>query len=106
MRWREGQNCAGSSYGRKCAHARKYLKNHKGTYKMTATELQIRPSEKLLRTERLPHIWCPGCGIGSTLNCFVRAIANIEMELDKLIVVSGIGCTGRVAGYLKLDSFH
>jgi len=71
-----------------------------------STVLQIKPSEKFLRTERLPHIWCPGCGIGSALNCFIRAIDHLEMNLDKLIVVSGIGCTGRVAGYLKLDSFH
>jgi 2-oxoglutarate ferredoxin oxidoreductase subunit beta len=73
---------------------------------MSNTTLQMKPSEKLLRTDRLPHIWCPGCGIGSTLSCFIRAINNIQINLDKLIVVSGIGCTGRVAGYLKLDSFH
>ena len=28
------------------------------------------------------------------------------LDLDKIAIVSGIGCTGRVAGYMKLDSFH
>jgi len=64
------------------------------------------PMEKWLRMDRMPHIWCPGCGIGTAVNCFVRAIEKSGIPRDKLAVVSGIGCTGRVAGYIKLDSFH
>jgi 2-oxoglutarate ferredoxin oxidoreductase subunit beta len=64
------------------------------------------PIENLLRMDRIPHIWCPGCGIGSTVNCFVRALQTSGLDLDKVAIVSGIGCTGRVAGYIKLDSFH
>ena len=64
------------------------------------------PVMPFLRQDRLPHIWCPGCGIGTTLNCFTRALDESGMDLDKVAVVSGIGCTGRVAGYLNLDSFH
>ncbi len=59
-----------------------------------------------LRRDRLPHIWCPGCGIGTAVNCFVRALDESGLNLDKVAVVSGIGCTGRVAGYVNLDSFH
>jgi 2-oxoglutarate ferredoxin oxidoreductase subunit beta len=66
----------------------------------------INPVEPLLRTERMPHIWCPGCGIGTTVNCFARALETSGINLTKTAVVSGIGCTGRVAGYLNLDSFH
>jgi 2-oxoglutarate/2-oxoacid ferredoxin oxidoreductase subunit beta len=62
--------------------------------------------EKYLRMDRIPHIWCPGCGIGTTVNCFARAIEQTVEDLDKLAIVSGIGCTGRVAGYLNFDSFH
>ncbi|MFH0769056.1 MAG: 2-oxoacid:ferredoxin oxidoreductase subunit beta [Chloroflexota bacterium] len=62
--------------------------------------------EKYLRTDRLPHIWCPGCGIGITMGCFLRAIDRAGVDPDKVALVSGIGCTGRVAGYVKLDSFH
>lgn len=64
------------------------------------------PVEPFLRTERIPHIWCPGCGIGTTVNCFARALLDAKVDLNKVVVVSGIGCTGRVAGYVKLDSFH
>jgi len=56
--------------------------------------------------DRMPHIWCPGCGIGTTVNCFTRALLESKADLDKVAVVSGIGCTGRVAGYAQLDSFH
>ncbi len=64
------------------------------------------PVESLLRMERMPHIWCPGCGIGTTVNCFARALEQSKLDLDNVAIVSGIGCTGRVAGYLHLDSFH
>jgi 2-oxoglutarate ferredoxin oxidoreductase subunit beta len=73
---------------------------------MTATLEVINPVEPFLRTERMPHIWCPGCGIGTTVNCFTRALLESKADLDKVAIVSGIGCTGRVAGYLRLDSFH
>ena len=56
--------------------------------------------------DRMPHIWCPGCGIGTTVNCFARALEASKVDLNKVAVVSGIGCTGRVAGYANLDSFH
>lgn len=64
------------------------------------------PIEKLLRMDRMPHIWCPGCGIGTVVTSFTEAIRKNNEDPDKLMVVSGIGCTGRVAGYVKLDSFH
>ena len=62
--------------------------------------------EPFLRMDRMPHIWCPGCGIGTTVNCFTRALIESKVDLKTLAIVSGIGCTGRVAGYVKLDSFH
>ncbi|MBM4386149.1 MAG: 2-oxoacid:ferredoxin oxidoreductase subunit beta [Deltaproteobacteria bacterium] len=64
------------------------------------------PVNQFLRKDRLPHIWCPGCGIGTTVNCFARALLETDTDLRKTAIVSGIGCTGRVAGYMKLDSFH
>ncbi len=62
--------------------------------------------ESLLRTERLPHVWCSGCGIGITLNAFLRAVVRAKIDPNQLAVVSGIGCTGRAAGYVNVDSFH
>jgi 2-oxoglutarate ferredoxin oxidoreductase subunit beta len=64
------------------------------------------PAEWALRADRLPHIWCPGCGIGIALGCFVQALSEAQVPLERLSLVSGIGCTGRVAGYVSCDSFH
>jgi len=70
----------------------------------------LHPMDDLLRGERLPHIWCQGCGLGTALTTFISSLqwleANRNWDLDKVAVVSGIGCTGRIAGYLRLDSFH
>jgi len=64
------------------------------------------PMEPLLRMDRMPHIWCPSCGIGTAVTAFLAALEKSKLPLDKVCVVSGIGCAGRVAGYVKLDSFH
>jgi 2-oxoglutarate ferredoxin oxidoreductase subunit beta len=64
------------------------------------------PKDALLRGSRIPHIWCPGCGIGSALSAAISTLQKIGIDYDQMTVVSGIGCTGRVAGYLNLDSFH
>ena len=61
---------------------------------------------EFLRMDRMPHIWCPGCGIGTTVNCFARALKDSGINPKDIAIVSGIGCSGRIAGYLKLDSFH
>jgi 2-oxoglutarate/2-oxoacid ferredoxin oxidoreductase subunit beta len=72
----------------------------------TTTTVPINPVEPFLRTERMPHIWCPGCGIGTSVNSFARALTDADLDLKNVAIVSGIGCTGRVAGYMNLDSFH
>jgi len=64
------------------------------------------PMDGLLRQDRLPHIWCSGCGLGTVLTCFVSGLQKSGLDPNKVAVVSGIGCTGRVAGYLNLDGFH
>jgi len=60
----------------------------------------------LLRMDRMPHIWCSTCGIGTAVSCFAAALEKAKKDTNLVSIVSGIGCTGRVAGYLKLDSFH
>ena len=64
------------------------------------------PKEDFLRMDRIPHIWCPGCGIGTVVTSFADALKKSKLDLDKVAILSGIGCTGRVAGYVKLDSIH
>ena len=76
------------------------------TCEMEIPDDAFNPVEPFLRTDRMPTIWCPGCGIGTTVNCFARALLTSKADLSKVAIVSGIGCSGRVAGYLRLDSFH
>ena len=67
---------------------------------------QEHPIAPYIRMDRMPHIWCPTCGIGTVVKCFATALGETGVDLDKTAIVSGIGCTGRVAGYMKLDGFH
>ena len=64
------------------------------------------PLDGLLRTDRIPHIWCPGCGIGTAFSSCLIAMKESGINLKKTIMVSGIGCSGRGAGYVNLDSYH
>ena len=60
------------------------------------------PMKDFLRNERLPHIWCSTCGIGTVLTAFIAGLQKSGLDRDKVAVVSGIGCSGRAAGYLKI----
>jgi len=79
---------------------------------MTALQLKIRddtsshPIDNLLRADRFPHMLCPGCGIGTVIHGYAHAIAASGVEEDKHVCVSGIGCSGRAAGYVNVDSYH
>ncbi len=73
---------------------------------MNNNRSQNHPLDNILRIDRIPHIWCPGCGIGSAFSSTLIAIQSAEGNLANTVVVSGIGCSGRGAGYVKLDSYH
>jgi 2-oxoglutarate ferredoxin oxidoreductase subunit beta len=64
------------------------------------------PLDGYLRDGRIPHIFCPGCSLGSIMTVIVDSILTAGFDPKKVAVVSGIGCTGRIAGYLNFDSFH
>ncbi len=57
-----------------------------------------------LHPDSLPSVWCPGCGIGTTVNTLIQVLSGTDADQRRLKVVSGIGCTGKVAEYLKLGS--
>ena len=64
------------------------------------------PLDRFLKEGRIPHIWCSGCGIGIAFTAFVKALEKGQFDPDRTVVVSGIGCSGRAAGYLDLDTYH
>lgn len=64
------------------------------------------PFLKYLREDRLPHIFCPGCGNGMVMNAFFKALEGTDIDFDNIAMVSGIGCSSRIPGYVKCDSLH
>ncbi|MEW9697639.1 2-oxoacid:ferredoxin oxidoreductase subunit beta [Paenibacillus sp. SI8] len=50
--------------------------------------------------------WCPGCGDFSVQAAIQRAAANVGLEPEGLAVISGIGCSGRISGYINAYGFH
>ena len=59
-----------------------------------------------LKLERFPSSWCPGCGIGSVVINTAKAFEELNLKNEETTVISGIGCTGRAAGYFNLDTIH
>jgi 2-oxoglutarate ferredoxin oxidoreductase subunit beta len=59
-----------------------------------------------IRERFFPHIWCPGCGHGIVLNSLLRAIEKLGMSKNEIVVVSGIGCSSRISGYVDFHTLH
>jgi 2-oxoglutarate/2-oxoacid ferredoxin oxidoreductase subunit beta len=57
-------------------------------------------------------IWCPGCSNGTVLRAIIDAVLNLEanpdvaLDLDKVVVVAGIGCCGRIVQYIDFSTVH
>lgn len=64
------------------------------------------PMTRWIRGDRLPFVFCSGCTVGSTMACLSRAFERSVENPDNLVVVSGIGCTGRGSGYFMAGSYH
>jgi 2-oxoglutarate ferredoxin oxidoreductase subunit beta len=59
-----------------------------------------------VRWEKMPTTWCPGCAIGTVFKQLTFVLADMAVPRNELVVVSGIGCSGRAAGYYNVDSVH
>ncbi len=62
--------------------------------------------DKYLRLSKFPLIWCPGCGDGIVLKAMLRAIDSIGLKKDEITMVSGIGCSSRLPGYVDFNTLH
>lgn len=65
-----------------------------------------RSYKDLLKIGRYPHTWCPGCGIGAVLKNVAIGLKELGWNDQNTTAVSGIGCSGRMAGYMNLDAVH
>ncbi len=61
---------------------------------------------KYLRLDKFPLIWCAGCGDGIVLKSLLRAIDRIGLSKDEITMVSGIGCSSRLPGYVDFNTLH
>ncbi len=59
-----------------------------------------------LRERFFPHLWCPGCGHGEVLGGLIRAIERLGLRKNDIVMVSGIGCSSRIVGYVDFHTMH
>ncbi|MFW6231440.1 MAG: 2-oxoacid:ferredoxin oxidoreductase subunit beta [Spirochaetota bacterium] len=59
-----------------------------------------------LRKRFMPHIWCPGCGHGIVLNSLLRAVEKLGLAKNDIVMISGIGCSARMQGYVDFHTLH
>ncbi len=59
-----------------------------------------------IRERFFPHMWCPGCGHGTILNGLIRAVDELGIRKRNLVMVTGIGCSARISGYVDFHSLH
>jgi len=60
-----------------------------------------------IREEIFPTAFCPGCGCGTVLNCFVHMLDKAGIDKRDLILVTGIGCSSWIPSpYLEADTLH
>ena len=62
--------------------------------------------DKYLRTDKLPTLWCWGCGDGVILKSVIRAIDKMGWDMDDVCIVAGIGCSGRFSSYVDCNTVH
>ena len=58
------------------------------------------------RERFFPHMWCPGCGHGIVLNALLRAVEKLGIDKSDIVMVSGIGCSARISGYVDFHTMH
>ena len=62
--------------------------------------------DEYLRTDKMPTLWCWGCGDGVILKSVIRAIDKLGWNMDDVCIVSGIGCSGRLSSYVNCNTVH
>ncbi len=60
----------------------------------------------LRHSKRFPHVFCPGCGHGIVLGSLIRSIDSMGLAKDDVVLVAGIGCSGRIPVYVDFNTIH
>ncbi|MEA3466941.1 MAG: 2-oxoacid:ferredoxin oxidoreductase subunit beta [Thermodesulfobacteriota bacterium] len=67
---------------------------------------EIIRQEYLRHDKKFPHVWCPGCGNGIVMGALLRAVHSLGLSKDEVVLVSGIGCAGRMPTYVDFNTMH
>ena len=59
-----------------------------------------------IRGRFMPHIWCQGCGNGIVMNNLIRGIQDVGLKKNDIVMVTGIGCSSRISGYMDFHTLH
>ncbi len=70
------------------------------------TEDRMNFYDYLRDTKKFPSVWCPGCDMGIFVRALINAIDKSGYTQDEVVVVSGIGCSGRATAYLDFCTLH
>ncbi|PJC78718.1 MAG: 2-oxoglutarate ferredoxin oxidoreductase subunit beta, partial [Sulfurimonas sp. CG_4_8_14_3_um_filter_36_16] len=62
--------------------------------------------DQYLRIEKMPTLWCWGCGDGVILKSTIRAIHKMGWDMNDVCIISGIGCSGRFSSYIDCNTIH
>ncbi|MEN3015113.1 MAG: thiamine pyrophosphate-dependent enzyme [bacterium] len=60
---------------------------------------------KQLQTEIKPQ-WCPGCTYFADLQSIYKTFADMGFDETNLVLIGGIGCTGRITSYINVYTIH
>ncbi|MDY0274706.1 MAG: 2-oxoacid:ferredoxin oxidoreductase subunit beta [Desulfomicrobium sp.] len=60
----------------------------------------------LRHNKKFPHVYCAGCGHGIVLGSLIRSVHNLGYSKDDVVLVAGIGCSGRMAVYVDFNTVH
>ena len=60
----------------------------------------------LRHNKQFPSVWCAGCGIGIVLHAVIRAVDRLGLDRDRVAMISGIACTGRMSVYVDFNTMH
>ena len=72
----------------------------------TASHVADHPVKPAEYKSSLKPVWCPGCGDYGVLNALCQAFSRLRLKVEDTMIVSGIGCSSRLPGYLRSYGFN
>ena len=69
----------------------------------SSAQIQVKPRDY---KSAIKPVWCPGCGDFAVLNAITKALAFMRLPPEDVALITGIGCSSRIAAYISVYGFH